>query len=406
MALVAISAGFASGLDFIWSRPARGETLITPRISVSERYDSNVLFGGAAGNVGKLEDFVTSISPGLTVRHNGRLLQVTLTAGATGEVYVNNPVLNYVGVSGGINLDMSALVAKVIPRAGLRVSDSVLYTPQLPAFLTPEASGQTDFLRGIQTARFNTLTNAATVSATYALTQAVTLQASHSYQIIRFLNPVATPALGRLFDQETHSSTAGILVVATPKDSFGLNGLYTTTRFPEAEGFSFDSYGANGTYSRVLSQALRLSMFASALYVQPPFQSTQYTGGASLTWTAGPQTTASINYSRSVFASIAIQAVPLVSDMVTTSVSHRVTPKLTVTASANYAHNESIPAGTLEFNSYEGTVSLGYQLSRFVTANASYTYGNFQQEFLETRFDFQRHAVILGLSAAWPHKVD
>ncbi len=195
-------------------------------------------------------------------------------------------------------------------------------------------------------------------------------------------------------------------MVASPKDSFGLNAVYTTTTFLQARQSSFDAYVANGTYSRTLSPALRLSLNATVLYVQPPFRSTQYTGGASLAWTAGPQTTASLQYSRAVFASFVVQSLPLVSDTVSASITHRVTTRLNFTASANYSHNESIPAGTLEFNSYEGTVSLGYQLSRFVTASATYTYGNFQQEFLGSRFDFQRQAVILGLSAAWPHKID
>src|SRR5213594_4431348 len=76
----------------VTGRPVLG---IVPSLSVSERYDSNVFFVPGQNR----EDFVTTISPQVTVEEKARLLSGSLRAGATAETYVNNPGLNYVGVN-------------------------------------------------------------------------------------------------------------------------------------------------------------------------------------------------------------------------------------------------------------------------------------------------------------------
>src|SRR5574341_644401 len=115
---------------------------IVPSVAVSETYDSNVLL--VAGQ--QKDDYVTRITPQVSAELKGRLMSGSLQAGLTGAFYVNNPDLNYIGVNGSLNLNLDNIVNRVVPRLKIQLSDFVTYSPQPPAFLTPQAraSGQSD----------------------------------------------------------------------------------------------------------------------------------------------------------------------------------------------------------------------------------------------------------------------
>src|SRR5437867_2130921 len=155
---------------------------VVPLLSVSERYDSNVFFAPKSSLVGlnaKPEDFVTTVNPQLAVVHSGRLMQGMLLGGTTSEVYIQNPDLNYTGYNGQVSMELAQAVQRMLPRArSLVVSDSLLYTPQLPAFFQggPNFIGigvpsQTSniFGTGIQAFRINTFSNQGSVQGSYGL---------------------------------------------------------------------------------------------------------------------------------------------------------------------------------------------------------------------------------------------
>src|SRR5437899_2771009 len=98
--------GTISTMTLTAPRIAHGETKLVPSLAVSERYDSNVFFVPG----GNLEDYVTKISPQVKVDHRGPLIEGTVQGGATAEVYVKNPGLNYVAANGGVNLNLDNAV--------------------------------------------------------------------------------------------------------------------------------------------------------------------------------------------------------------------------------------------------------------------------------------------------------
>src|SRR3989442_13666024 len=169
-------AGTISTMTLTDPRIAHGETKLVPSLAVSERYDSNVVF--VAGR--NLEDYVTNISPQVKVVHKGRMIDGTVQGGATGEVYVKNPGLNYIALNGGVNLNLDNAVAQLVRGAGLKVLDTFYYTPQAPAFVAPGSGSQVSeaFVRGIQAGRANSFTNAGSGLGSYGLLPRVDLQAT------------------------------------------------------------------------------------------------------------------------------------------------------------------------------------------------------------------------------------
>src|SRR5438445_5518722 len=164
--LALIMAGTISSMTLTAPRSAHGETKLVPSLAVSERYDSNVFFISGRN----LEDYVTNISTQVTVDHKGRLIDGAVRGGATGEVYVKNPRLNYIALNGGVTLNLDNAVAQLVRGAGLKVSDTFYFTPQAPAFVAPGSGSQVSeaFVRGIQAGRANSLTNAGAAIGSYS----------------------------------------------------------------------------------------------------------------------------------------------------------------------------------------------------------------------------------------------
>src|SRR5688572_6516142 len=130
----------------VTGRPVLG---IVSSLSVSERYDSNVFFVPGQN----VEDFVTTVSPQVTIEEKARVISGNLQVGAPIASYAHNPGLNYLAASAGLTMNLDNVVTRWIPRASMQLTAFSVYSPQPPAFRTAaaQAAGQSDiFARGIQ----------------------------------------------------------------------------------------------------------------------------------------------------------------------------------------------------------------------------------------------------------------
>src|SRR5437879_13354871 len=114
--LVLVMAGTISTMTLTAPRIAHGETKLVPLLAVSERYDSNVFFIPGRN----VEDYVTNISPQVTVDHKCRLIDGTVRGGATAEVYVKNPGLHCVAANGGEAHHVRSGVSQLVRGSGLK----------------------------------------------------------------------------------------------------------------------------------------------------------------------------------------------------------------------------------------------------------------------------------------------
>lgn len=379
--------------------PGAPETWVLPSLSIAERYDSNVFFVTSGQN---LEDFVTTVIPRLQVNHDGEYGVGNVYAAATGEAYVRNPGLNYVAPSGGFHADLDRSIQRLIPKAKLMLRDDFVFTPRPPAFAAPETGSVAPdaFVRGIQASRANSYSNIGEIRGSYALTPGTAWQASYSNQIIRFGNQFVTPVLGRYFSTTYQTVQSGPVFELTPRDTVNLTYQYQQGDF-DGGGFGggFTTQGGFVGYKRALTPTLSFEGSLGGALVMPA-NSMQYTGSAFLEW-HGESSMAKGGYSRAVVPSFFVGGLPLLSEVVSGTASHRYSDLVTFFVAADYADNKSVPDPILVFRSMMARTGVDYILTKWATANLSYSYSEFKYSLFGTNAFFDRHQLMFTIRMEW-----
>jgi len=381
--------------------PAAGtgpETNVIPTLRLSERYDSNVYFVSG----GNLEDYVTTVSPQVSVIHKRQFIKAMVGGGGTAETYVKNPGLNYIAGNAFLNLDLDRAMNELVRGLGLRIYDSYYYSPQPPAFAAPIDGSQISpsFVEGVQARRANSHTNTGRVEASFAASPIVSFLATYVDQRRTFGNAITTPTgveQGNLIDTTFQTVTTGPEVKISPVDTGTLfyqhqKGSYTSN--------SFSNNGAIAGWTRSITPTLSAGITSGAT-VFSTSNDLQYLGSAFLSW-KGEDSALTLSYARKIAPSFFVAATALLSQVVTGTATHRVTESLSLSLNGNYAHNQSIPDSSLvKFESYSVTPSVNYKMSRVLTATLSYTYSQFQRTFSSQDSTFDRNVVLLRLVAEW-----
>jgi hypothetical protein len=355
---------------------------------------------------------VTSVTPQLRIDHSGRLLSGSLTGTLTGEAYVKNPGLNYIAPSGALTMNLDNLIGQLDRRAKLTVSDSFMFTPKPLAFIGPSAGSDVpdSFVRGIQAQRANSRTNMAMATGSYVLTPWISLQGSYTYSIMRFGTAFNAPSSAQatstasFFNTSYQNYSVGPEFQVTPLDS--LSTFYQGSRSHFSQGGSFNSsfqtQGGTAGWKHTFTPTLTADASAGLTQIETGGNTAlTYLANASLEW-KHEHGVATIRYSRSIFPSFFIVAVPLLSNVVTASGTYLITGQLSATGSANYARNESTSGQTqLSFDSYSATAMLNYSITRTITAIASFTHSEFMQSFAGRDLTFNRNVVSLSLRGEW-----
>jgi hypothetical protein len=378
------------------------DTHIIPSLQVAERYDSNVFFVPGTN----LEDYVTTVSPQLKLTHRNQWVETLVGGGATGEAYAKNSKLNYMAGNGTVDLNLDGAISKFIPGGGLRVADTISYTPQLQSFGTPsgDVQGIDSFVRGIQAQRANSLRNTGRVEGTYTFSPSMSFTSVYTDYRLRFGKPIATPGgsvQGGLIDTNFQTVKSGPVVNLSPSDTVSLSHLFQQGTF-ESGGTqrSFTIQGANGKWSRSMTPALHATVEGGFAVISPS-GNVQSVGAASLRW-QGEYSTVQVSYSRAIAPSFLVASTALLSQVVTGTVTRKMAEPLSLAVNGSYAINESVPdSSLLRFESYAITPSINYMMSKTFTATLSYTRSQFQQTFVSQTFPFDRNLVQLSLVAEW-----
>jgi hypothetical protein len=390
---------------------ARGEIKVVPSIAVTERYDNNVF----STSGGKSEDYVTSLSPRVTVVSKDRPVEGIAQVGVTGLKYVKHSELDTVAADGSLNLNLDQVVKRIVPRAGLTVTDNILFTPEVEAFQTPATTVQPlapapgglfpdAFARGIQPTRANFFANSGSVTGSYALSPTVYAQATYVNQFSRFGKSFgAVTGGGSFFNTTSQSVYMGPSWRVSPLDNLYLNYQYSKAEFDNAGGFA--THGGTVGWGRTLLPAYTTNLAIGVNGIEGS-NKLAYTGDVSIRWRYSQNTSTSLSYSRAVVPSFFTAGLPLVSQVATVSVSQRLAELLTATGSASYAHSESTVTGTtatgvLLFQSYAASLGLDYSITRLLTASLSSNFGEFKQSFLGSKTTVDKNQVMLTLRAEW-----
>ena len=383
----------AAALLAAW--PVGADFRVTPSLAVSERYESNVFFESGFPQ----DDFVTVIAPEVKLDYFGRPVEGTLLGSFSVNSYAKHSDLNYASASGSASLNLDQVVGKLDKRAKLLLTDSVYYTPELPAFVYGTAGFQ-PFARGIQPQRVNTFSNTGTATGNYTLTTSTNWQAVYSHSIIQFGSVpggvvLQTPVFRTIFQTVNTGPQFGI----TKVDSISLNYQYQKADF-QGGSPGFHTHGGTVGWTRVLSPTLTLSLGAGATLVSSNNRITEL-GNASLSW-AHKNTSMVASFSRAVTPSFAIEAVPVTSNVASMSINHQVSAPLTITLRGSYARSSSVVTGMpLTFTSYDASLRLEYLIKRWLAGIFEYDYSKFSDRSAGFNSTFDRNLVVVTLRATW-----
>jgi hypothetical protein len=245
------------------------------------------------------------------------------------------------------------------------------------------------------------------VEASYSIARDLDFVSTYRDQRIRFGNATSLPGgvttgiNGRFFDTTFQTVTSGPVYRITALDTVKLSHLYQKGTFSSGSLSSdFSTQGAIAAWTRSLTPTLTAHVEGGAAVLSIS-NNVQPLAAASLDWQSR-DTDLLISYSRIITPSFLVIATPLLSQVVAATALHRLTRYFSVSLSANYALNESIPnTSLLKFESYSATPSINYKIGRDITATLSYTHSEFSQSISSQEFRFNRNVVLLSLFAEW-----
>ncbi len=385
---------------------------VTPSITVSERYDSNVLF-----LPDKVHDYVTNISPGALLEYRNDLIESSFRAGVSSELYARNPGLNYVGTNATVYGNLDNMAGRLIRGWTLRLTDGVMYTPQMPAFASPQGGNvvPADFVRGIQAYRNNMLTNSVSVQSGYELARTVSLSVSYSHSIIRFLDDSNVVGMGGLFNSTSQSLTTGPVYHISANDTVSVSYQFQHMVFSQQGGAVTTApissaakiQGGIATWRSNLSRAL-VAEISPGLSVVDGSRDPAWTARAQIFWNALP-TTISFSYSRGLYPSFFISSGVFLSNVISASFTHALTDKWSTSGQYSYSSNRLIVdssgaqtvAGELNSTGHSVALSATYRINSLISAVGSVNHMEFSYDSTGARTAVARDFVTLQLRAEW-----
>lgn len=391
------------------------DTKIIPSVTLSQRYDSNVLFAASGSQIGLTQwDFVTTASPTIQVINKNRYADSSLTAGVNGNLFVNNPDLNFVSTNLTGTTALDRTINRFFHGAKLQISDTFSFSPESPSFVSPADPVQTDnpFARGIVPVRANLYTNTVLLAGAYPVSPGFVLQGTYSYSFLRVgeifvQQPVNAQAA--FFNTDQHTWSLGPTWQVSRTDSFSVFYRSTSSSLSPTSGaftaVDFQTHGAEGTYSTTSADwGAVVSAGATVLDLD---NRAYWTGSLSLSRKVGQTTTFRVLGSRAFAPAFFATGGALISTNAGLSVDHRFSRSLLFTGSANYALNEVAPVEFVRFESYSATGLLSYNLSRTLAASVGYSYTYFEVSAPMAAatdlagYIINRHVLTLSLTGTW-----
>lgn len=394
---------------------------IIPSVQISERYDSNVFFASKSQLQGTAPgDFITTVAPqvrGLYTDHD-KLVKVNTSVGVVGSYYANNTGLNYVGANAGVGLDMSDLMSQWRPGARWTVSDAYFYSPQPPAFLLGNQSGEqiNPLLTGFQAARTNTSANSVNTQLELPLSSTVRLTGSYTHSFIRYgasQVPQASTsqvpqAAAALISQDTQAYTAGVLVLASIQDSISVD--FTSSDFDQGRLGAFSTKGGALGWTHRFSPAVSFKATGGVRELSGQSNGVRFPStiapfsSLAILW-KDPTTSIALLYQSGITPSLAFRSAPMLNHSVSFSLTQN-TPIRDLVGLLGASYGVANPfgsnsGGALSWTTVGGMGSLVYRVTQKMFLALAYSYQNVDNVFGGTHFAYDKHVVQLNLTQAF-----
>jgi hypothetical protein len=388
--------------------PARGETTYIPDLNISQRYDSNVYYSPKELLPPETQswDLISSLGAGVKVLNKSRLSDSELRLGANGNLYAYNTKLSYASTNLFASSDLTGWAHELVPGLKLRVSDSFLYTPEPPAFLTGGKPEQSDvFNRGIQAFRANTFSNNLSADGGYSFSRSLGVRTNYTYSIWRIgqlyvTSTAATPFT--FFDTTVHNVSVGPTYAFDGGDTLFLRYGYQAANSVPTEGLgtviTFTSHTLQPEYVTTIVRGWTATLSGGTTLVEQVGSRAFFSGRFALSNEFDRQTRVSVSVSRQAAPAYFATGSAMISNVAQLYVSHGFSRITRLTVSLNYAHNESTPEKLFTIKTFLGSATLEYNLTRSTTLS-------FLQEYQKYNYTgvvpYDRYSTMLMLKTVW-----
>ena len=152
---------------------------LTPSLSVSEKHNDNLFFT----ETNKDGDSSTSISPSARLTYEGKYITLSGRYQGRLEYFSSHSDLNGYSQDASFDLKLPFLL-HIAKGLDIRITESVTYSPDLPAFSFDEQPQETN--EGIQTSRTDTVRNRAGIAISYIWTPRFSTALSYTNLIVGY----------------------------------------------------------------------------------------------------------------------------------------------------------------------------------------------------------------------------
>lgn len=358
-----------------------GAVTLNPSLAVSERYSDNLFFT----KTNREADFTTMITPGLTLMYNSRNLVFSGRYQGSAELLAGHPEANRYGQAVSLDLNLPLLSHK-IKGLDVRITETMAFTPELPAFSFDE---QVLANEGIQIGRTDIFRNNAQIIAGYPWSPRVNTTLSYSNILTHYKGD-------RFQDSVGHDTSLEIGYQWSPRTrwrtSYGISITdYETADDVLAHRFSMGAvhqvsptFSINGDTGMAL-----LSDETTHLILNMGFSKGFESGSLSLQYTSGVGTGGGLITSATLSQRLVGQA---------TREIRRNTSALFRLA---YGRNTSLLGPMLEIYSYEAGMGITVGFLSWLKGDLNYSYLN-QQVQEGTVGEGKRNLIMMTLTATAP----
>jgi hypothetical protein len=379
---IAVSASFFlidQGLAKPWT--------LEPRLTVSARYDDNIL--SVEDNTES--DRVMTISPGLSLNYGGKRIRMGADYEAIIERFSDRSDLNNVGHAGSVAFTDGQLFGS--KKTSFLFRDTFQFTPQLQGALS--APGLPPAGAGVGLPRNNTWLNTAVLGLTRLSTARLRERIEYINSLIRFEDPT-------LFDSTTHEGNLEAEYQLSPNND--LTGGY------RLQYFNFVQEEADDGLDHIffLELAHRYSPSVSLTVRLGPSYSIQ--SGTSFVTPVGlvrlsnltEKLAINAEYSRDISTIAGISTQLVVVQTVSSDLFYSVTKELKVVLDASVSDSEAFIGEELKIIYWNVRAGLSYQILKWLFAEIRYNHIEQYAKGSNAGNDFVQNQYIIGLTGRFP----
>lgn len=398
----------ALGIGIVFASRVEAQTTFIPSVSLSERYDSNIFRTTRSNYRPGVQpwDYVTTVSAAVDVVDKSRLADSLLRAGVSGNAFVYNSDLAFFSTNVFAASDLTRGVSELVRGLRLRISDSFLYTPEMPAFLYGGHPDDTADIYGggIQGARANTYRNILSAKSDYSLSRSFSLTTNYSFSMFRRgRSDPTSESLDAVayFNNTQHAVDIGPTYTFDGGDTLFLKYNYSKGESVPEEGGTTTGYSFQTIAPVYVTKAVpgwTLTISGGPTLVKQLENKVFLSGKLGLATDYDRRTHVAMSVSREARPSYYVTASSLISNLAQFNVSYDVTRLVRLTARANYGYNETIPVKTFAFRTVGGAVALDYSLTQSTTLSLSQEYTYYERTGV---LPYDRYVTMLTLKTAW-----